>query len=59
MAAAGNCTLSAATVREREHNRHEIRQLSLRAIGSTLLLKGLEAEVAVDQPRPSTTKTYP
>ncbi|MBC3504436.1 UvrD-helicase domain-containing protein [Pseudomonas sp. SWRI59] len=47
MAASGNCTFSTATVRERERNRHESRQLSRRAIGSTLLLKGLEAEVAV------------
>lgn len=47
MAAGGNCTFSAATVRERERNRHESRQLARRAIGSTLLLKGLEAEVAV------------
>jgi DNA helicase-2/ATP-dependent DNA helicase PcrA len=47
MATGGNCTFSAATVRERERNRHESRQLARRAIGSTLLLKGLEAEVAV------------
>lgn len=47
MAAGGPCTFAAATVRERERNRHENRQLARRAIGSTLLLKGLEAEVAV------------
>lgn len=47
MAEKGACTFSAATVRERERNRHENRQLASRSIGSTLLLKGLEAEVAV------------
>lgn len=47
LADGGNCAFSAATVRERERNRHENRQLPRRAIGSTLLLKGLEAEVAV------------
>ncbi|MBX8472112.1 UvrD-helicase domain-containing protein [Pseudomonas sp. RIT778] len=47
LAASGNCTFSAATIRERERNRHESRPLARRAIGSTLLLKGLEAEVAV------------
>lgn len=46
-AAAGRCTFAATTVRERERNRHESRPLARRAIGSTLLLKGLEAEVAV------------
>jgi DNA helicase-2/ATP-dependent DNA helicase PcrA len=46
-AAGGGCTFVEATVRERERNRHESRQLARRAIGSTLLLKGLEAEVAV------------
>lgn len=46
-AAGGGCTFAEATVRERERNRHESRQLARRAIGSTLLLKGLEAEVAV------------
>lgn len=43
----GNSSFAAATLRERERNRHESRQLARRAIGSTLLLKGLEAEVAV------------
>lgn len=46
-AAGGGCTFAEATIRERERNRHESRQLARRAIGSTLLLKGLEAEVAV------------
>ncbi|MGV8400903.1 UvrD-helicase domain-containing protein [Pseudomonas aeruginosa] len=45
--AAGRGTFAEATVRERERNRHESRQLARRAVGSTLLLKGLEAEVAV------------
>ena len=47
MAAGGSCSFADATVREREPNRHESRPLARRAIGSTLLLKGLEAEVAV------------
>ena len=34
-------------MQERERNRHESRPLAQRAIGSTLLLKVLEAEVAV------------
>ena len=46
-ASGGQCSLADATVRERERNRHEARQIARRAIGSTLLLKGLEAEVAV------------
>lgn len=46
-AAEGRCTFAEATLRERERNRHESRQVARRAIGSTLLLKGLEAEVAV------------
>ncbi|KVH53746.1 DNA helicase UvrD [Burkholderia sp. MSMB1072] len=52
-AAAGRCTFAEATVRERERNRHESRPLTRRAIGSTLLLKGLEAEVAII-PNPET-----
>ncbi len=52
-AAGGSCTLAEATVLERERNRHEGRQMARRAIGSTLLLKGLEAEVAVI-PNPET-----
>jgi DNA helicase-2/ATP-dependent DNA helicase PcrA len=47
MAAGDSCSFAEATVRERERNRHESRPLARRAIGSTLLLKGLEAEVAV------------
>ncbi|MEL7631661.1 UvrD-helicase domain-containing protein [Pectobacterium aroidearum] len=47
MAAGDSCSFAEATVRERERNRHEGRPLARRAIGSTLLLKGLEAEVAV------------
>lgn len=47
MAAGGNCSFADATVRERERNRHESRPLARRVIGSTLLLKGLEVEVAV------------
>jgi len=47
MAIGGSCSFADATVRERERNRHESRPLARRAIGSTLLLKGLEAEVAV------------
>ncbi|MCV5626659.1 hypothetical protein OFN31_34085, partial [Escherichia coli] len=46
-AAAGGCTFADATVNERERNRHESRPLPRRVIGSTLLLKGLEGEVAV------------
>lgn len=46
-ASGGTCTFSEATLRERERNRHESRPIAKRAIGSTLLLKGLEAEVAV------------
>ena len=47
IAGGGKYTFSEATMRERERNRHDSRRLSRRAIGSTLLLKGLEAEVAV------------
>lgn len=43
----GSCTFHAATLRERERNRHSGRPLSRRSVGSTLLLKGLEADVAV------------
>ncbi|MEM0794921.1 hypothetical protein J4W38_18310 [Escherichia coli] len=46
-AAAGGCTFADATINERERNRHESRPLPRRVIGSTLLLKGLEGEVAV------------
>ena len=47
MAGNGTCSFSEATARERERNRHDSRPLARRAIGSTLLLKGQEAEVAV------------
>lgn len=47
MAAHENCTLHAAVLKVREKNRHLGRSLARRAVGSTLLLKGLEADVAV------------
>jgi hypothetical protein len=47
LAAAGGITFRDATIRVREENRHVGRALPRRAVGSTLLLKGLEAEVAV------------
>ncbi len=47
MAGSGTCSFAEATARERERNRHNSRPLARRAIGSTLLLKGQEAEVAV------------
>jgi len=43
----GSCTLHNATIREREKNRYMSRPIARRSVGSTLLLKGLEAEVAV------------
>jgi hypothetical protein len=43
----GNCTFYEATVRERERFRHRGRPMRSRNVGSTLLLKGLEAEVVV------------
>lgn len=43
----GICSFAEATARERERNRHDSRPLARRAIGSTLLLKGQEAEMAV------------
>jgi hypothetical protein len=46
-ASGGSCTLQEATIRERERFRHRGRPLFSRNVGSTLLLKGLEAEVAV------------
>ena len=46
-ASAGNVPLAEATRRVREENRLLGRPLPKRAVGSTLLLKGLEAEVAV------------
>ncbi len=45
--AAGGITLHDAVIRARERNRHMGRPVSRRAVGSTLLLKGLEADVAV------------
>lgn len=46
-ASAGTITLAEASMRIREENRFLGRPLPKRAVGSTLLLKGLEAEVAV------------
>lgn len=46
-ASTGAGTFYDAVVAAREHNRHRGRPVSRRAVGSTLLLKGLEADVAV------------
>ncbi|MGM3412080.1 ATP-dependent helicase [Ralstonia holmesii] len=46
-AASGSSTFQAAAVQMREQNRHAGRPLGGRSVGSTLLLKGLEADVAV------------
>lgn len=46
-AACGEYSFYEAVVRARERNRHLARPPSRRAIGSTLLLKGLEADVVV------------
>ena len=46
-ASTGIVTLTEASIRVREENRLLGRRLPKRAVGSTLLLKGLEAEVAV------------
>ncbi|WP_350616263.1 UvrD-helicase domain-containing protein [Pseudomonas sp. HY7a-MNA-CIBAN-0227] len=46
-AASGECSLYDAVVRARERNRHLGRPMTRRAVGSTLLLKGLEADVVV------------
>lgn len=46
-AAGGTCTLHTAATQIRERNRHLGRPLSKRSVGSTLLLKGLEADVAI------------
>lgn len=43
----GRCSFHEATIRERERFRQRGRPLARKNIGSTLLLKGLEAEVAV------------
>lgn len=47
MALSGGVTFSAACVQVRERNRHLGRSVSKRAVGSTLLLKGLESDMAV------------
>jgi DNA helicase-2/ATP-dependent DNA helicase PcrA len=44
---AGDRTFLEAVLQARERNRHHGRPVSRRAVGSTLLLKGLEADVAV------------
>jgi hypothetical protein len=46
-AADGTSTLQSAVIRARERNRFKARVISRRAVGSTLLLKGLESDVAV------------
>lgn len=46
-AAAGEGGFIDAAIQARERNRHLCRPLGRRAVGSTLLLKGLEADVAV------------
>ncbi len=46
-AAAGGVTFLHAVLQARERNRHLGRPVSRRAVGSTLLLKGLEADVVV------------
>ncbi|USX27244.1 hypothetical protein NHH73_02785 [Oxalobacteraceae bacterium OTU3CINTB1] len=46
-AATGSCTFDEATKQIRERNRHLGRRIARRAVGSTLLLKGLESEVCV------------
>lgn len=47
LAGSGSCTFYEATVQARERNRHLSRRLGKVTVGSTLLLKGLEADVAV------------
>jgi hypothetical protein len=46
-ASRGACTFYAAALQARERQRHMCRPVGRRAVGSTLLLKGLEADVAV------------
>jgi DNA helicase-2/ATP-dependent DNA helicase PcrA len=46
-AASGGVTLLDAVIQARERNRHLGRLVSRRSVGSTLLLKGLEADVAI------------
>lgn len=43
----GDCSFLAAALQSRERNRHLRAPIARRAVGSTLLLKGLEADVAV------------
>jgi DNA helicase-2/ATP-dependent DNA helicase PcrA len=47
MASASSCSMLKAAHQVRERNRHLGRPISSRSVGSTLLLKGLEADVAV------------
>ncbi|GGC93597.1 hypothetical protein GCM10011396_46140 [Undibacterium terreum] len=47
MASDGSCTFQQAAQRERERCRHIGRGTARRSVGSTLLLKGLEADIAV------------
>jgi len=47
VAARGTGTFHAAALQERERQRHMSRPVARRSVGSTLLLKGLEADVAV------------
>ncbi|MGE8446997.1 MAG: UvrD-helicase domain-containing protein [Comamonas sp.] len=47
VAARGICTFHAAALQTRERQRHMSRPVARRSVGSTLLLKGLEADVAV------------
>lgn len=46
-AASGKVSFLDAVLATRERNRHEGRPIGRRAVGSTLLLKGLEADAAV------------
>jgi len=46
-AAAGTSDLLTAVIQARERNRHTARPIARRAVGSTLLLKGLEADACV------------
>lgn len=46
-AAGGGTDLLSAAVHARERNRHRSRPIARRSVGSTLLLKGLEADVSV------------
>jgi DNA helicase-2/ATP-dependent DNA helicase PcrA len=47
LTAQGGVTLHEASLRIRDKNRHLGRPISCRAVGSTLLLKGLEADIAI------------